>query len=244
MKHLLVLIVLISVLPGAAPNDPRKANEAYERGDFEEAVQLYRQAIEQNPDDSRLYFNLGNALLKTGQQQEAMEAFSQSKIFAENALEQSAADYNTGRMLIDQEEFDEAVNYFREALKNNPDDPDAKHNYELALRRQQENQDQQQDQNSDQNQDENQDQDQQNQENNQQQDQNQQQDDQQENNNQQSEPQQNDQEQESSQQPRPQDISRQEAENILNALEQLERDLLENRKKEPTETPSKNEKDW
>jgi len=43
--------------------------------------------------------------------------------------------------------------------------------------------------------------------------------------------------------PQPDQLTKEEAENILNALEQLEREILENRKKEATETTS-DEKDW
>ena len=39
-------------------------------------------------------------------------------------------------------------------------------------------------------------------------------------------------------------MSREEAENLLDALEQLERELLENQKKEATEASSDNDKDW
>ena len=44
--------------------------------------------------------------------------------------------------------------------------------------------------------------------------------------------------------PQPDQISREEAENILNALEQLEREILENRKKEAADAGSSNDKDW
>lgn len=238
--RILSLLILALFFSAATVNDARKANEAYNNGDYERAAELYRQAIEQNPDDPRLHFNLGNSLYQMGRTDEARESFERYKRLAENNQERSMADYNVGRMLIDNEQYEEASEYFKEALKNNPADADARHNYELALRRQQE-QEQEQQQQSDSGDD---------QEGEPQQDQNDQQQD----------GENGDQEQESGQQPQqpqdqegsegeqeqttPQNISREEAENILEALAQLERELLENQKKEASETPVNNEQDW
>lgn len=235
-----ILFLLIGFLvSGFAVNDARKANKAYEQGNYEEAVQLYRSAIEQEPDNANLYFNLGNALAKTGNHDEAARAYEQYRSMTGNPAQESLADYNQGRMLTDAENYEEALNYFREALKKNPDDTDARYNYELAkqkLQQQEQNQDQQQQNNQDQNRD-NQDQEQNQQDQNQDQQQNEQQQ-----NNQQQNPDSDRQNQE--QQPRPQELTREEAENLLDALEQLERQLLENQKKESSQSNTRNEKDW
>ncbi len=233
--RIITFLFLIIFLTASSVNDARKANSAYERGDYSEAVQLYRQALEQDPDNAKLYFNLAKSLYELGQTDDAMEAYDRFKNLTDSPAEQSMADYNKGRMLADQELYDEALNYFREALINNPDDPDAKHNYELALRKMQQ-QEQDQDQQPEQ---EPGDDDQDNgQQDNQQQDQDQQSDDDQ----QPGQPQ--DQPGERDHDPAPLEMSREEAENILDALEQLERELLENRKKESSESQSGNDKDW
>lgn len=236
----LVLIVLFLTLSGFAPNDARKANEAYERGDYETAAELYRSAIEQDPDNPRLYYNLGNALAQSGNPDEATRAYEQYRSMIEDAGQESLADYNQGRMLTDTENFDEALNFFREALKKNPDDEDARFNYELAKRKQEQQQEEQQNQDQNQQNDdqEQQDQDQQQQQNNENPQDNQQQNDQQQNN-----PDQN-QQQDQQQQQRPEELTREEAENLLDALEELERDLLENQKKESSQSNTRNEKDW
>ncbi len=230
--RILIYFILALFLTASAVNDARKANAAFERGNYAEAVQLYRQAIEQDPDNAKLHFNLGSALNQLGQKDEASEAYSRFTELTDSPLDQSLADYNMGRMLADDENYEEALDYFRNALRNNPADEDARHNFELALKRQQQDQeeqpedesggeggddDQEQDPDSDQDQDPQQDQ-------------------------QPDSPQ--DQQGDGEQQPQPLDMSPEEARNILDALEQLERELLENRKKESTSPPSRNEKDW
>ncbi len=175
----------------ADAQSPEEANRAFEEGDFARAVELYRAAIAETPEDARLYFNLGNALSKAGNPDEAEEAYRQFQTRTELAEEQAMADYNLGTAMSERGDLEAAVSHLRNALKRNPGDEDAKVNYEMALRQLQEqqeqeqpnqdqqDQDQDQDQSEDQNQDQqdqNQQQDQQNQDQDQQQDQNKQND--------------------------------------------------------------------
>jgi len=229
-----ILLIVGFLFVASSLNDARKANEAFKNGDYELAVQLYRQAIDQNPDNSRLYFNLGNALAEAGYTDEAMEVYNQFRNMTEESNQQALADYNRGKLLSEQENFDEALSHFREALRKNPNDEDARFNYELAqrMKQQQEQQQQQQQQDSQSDQD-----DSDGEEEEQENDQNQQQ-----NPNQQ--PQNQDQPQDQEQRPEPSNMSEEEAENILDALEQLERELLENREKEANVRRQQNDKDW
>jgi len=228
-----ILLIIGFLFIASSLNDARKANEAFKNGDYELAVELYRQAIDQNPDNSRLYFNLGNALAEAGYTEEAMEVYEQFRNMTEESNQQAMADYNKGKLLSEQENFDEAISHFREALRKNPDDEDARFNYELAQRLKQQ-QDQQQDSQSDQDDSEGEEE----QENDQNQDENQQQDPNQ-------QPQNQDQSQQDQEQlPKPTNMSEQEAENILDALEQIERELLENREKEANVRRQQNDKDW
>lgn len=229
-----VVIFLIFLL-GSAPNDARKANEAYKNGDYSRAAVLYQQAITSDPDNARLHFNLGNSLAKLGQTEQAQEAFDQFRNLTQNPYDQSLADYNAGRMYSEQGEFEKAAEYFRRSLQRNPNDSDAKHNYEMALNRQQE-QEQEEQQDQDQNNDE-QEQDQQDQQQNQDE-----QNDQQQDQPQQDKPQ--DQESDTNEIPEPETMNMDEAENILNALEQRERDLLRNMKKDAQDRSSNSDKDW
>ncbi|MFO7848161.1 MAG: tetratricopeptide repeat protein [Balneolaceae bacterium] len=239
MKGFALFLAFI-LFTGSSLNDARKANRAYENGNYQEAAELYRAAIADDPNNAKLHFNLGNALVKMGNTEEAETAFSRYKSLVEQPADESLADYNTGKMLADMEMYEEALDYFKEALKKNPDDLDARHNYELALQKQKEQQQENQEQQSDSDDDNQENEEEQNSQNDQdQQNENQ---DQSQNENQQQNPQ--DQQGEDEQQPTPIDMTEQEAENILDALKQLERELLENRKKESTQAQSGNDKDW
>lgn len=224
-----VLILLFSFLAGAALNDARDANEAYRNGHYEKAEELYRKAINATPENEKLYFNLANTLAQQGKREEALRVFERFRSMTDDVEKQAMADYNIGNIFVEMGKWDKAVKRYQEALRHKAADEDAKHNYELAIKKQKDQQKQQQ---------------QQNQQGDQQQDNQQQDRDNQ--NRQDQQNQQNQQQNQNRQQQQVQNkISKAEAEKILKALEQEEKDLLkEFKKKKLKSSNSTNEKDW
>lgn len=130
-------------------NDGRKANEAYENGNYEKAEELYLSAIEQDTDNAKLYFNLGNAQAKQDKVEEAIQSFMEFRAMVESPKEKAMAEYNIGTLLAEDRKWKPAASHFKNALKLNPTYEDAKHNYERALaeiEKEEENQEEQQDQ--------------------------------------------------------------------------------------------------
>ncbi|MDZ7683549.1 MAG: tetratricopeptide repeat protein [Fodinibius sp.] len=239
----LILTLLAFVLVGASIDDARKANEAYNNEQYKKAISLYKKAIDANPKNAKLYFNLASAQAQAGKTQEAIRTFEQYKTMTNNAEEQAKANYNIGKVLSDTKKWGRAVDYYKKSLRYMADDPDAKHNYELAKQKEKQEQKKNKQQKNNQNQQNNdqqkkneqqkQKQNQQTKDNNEQQQQNQQQQNQQK------------QDQNKQQQPKPQKMSKAEAQKILQALEQKEKELLQQFKKKKTKSSkSKNEKDW
>jgi len=151
---ILLYISLIVFLIGST--DGRKGNEAYEKGNYAEADSLYRLAIETEPENSKLFFNLGNTLAKQGKVEEAIEAYLNSQEYADNEADKALAQYNIGTLLAENEDWKPAAHHFRNSLKLNPSDIEAKHNYELAKKKteEEENEQNQDQQNQDQEQEE------------------------------------------------------------------------------------------
>jgi tetratricopeptide (TPR) repeat protein len=239
---ILLLTLLIAFI--AIPDRARQANEAYEQGNFAEAEEAYRDAIRENPDDPRLLFNLGNALAKQGKFEDALRAYTDFREQAPSPQDRALADFNIGNVHSMMEQWQEALEKYRRSLRENPFDSDSVHNFEWALRQMQEQQEQEQNQNQDG------DGQQQPQDGEQQQQQNQQQSDQQDQSeqqqNQQAQPQDGEQQQQNQQRPQPQpgDMTPEEAEQLLNAITNREKDLIRDFLKDQAEAARNNDKDW
>jgi tetratricopeptide (TPR) repeat protein len=141
MIRLFSYITLFLLLTASALNDGRKANEAYENGNYEVAEQLYLSAIEQEPDNAKLYFNLGNARAKQGKIEEAIDSFMEFRSLVESPEEKAMAEYNIGTLLAENKQWKPAASHFKNALKLNPQDLDSKHNFERALAEQEQDED-------------------------------------------------------------------------------------------------------
>ncbi|MFU8859187.1 MAG: tetratricopeptide repeat protein [Cyclonatronaceae bacterium] len=244
MKVLASFVVFLILF--VSPDRAREANRAYDRGDYETAEQIYRELLSEDPGNTRVLFNLGNTFAKQQKYEEAIEAFERFKRMTDSAHEQSIADYNIGNLHSEREQWNEAVEQYRKALRQNPADDDARYNYELARRMQQEQPQQQQQQQQQQGDGDSSQQDQS------EQDQQQRQQDQDESDSQ--DQQQQDQQQggqgdqQRNEQQRPQDmegqLSPEEAERMLNALESKEKDLLKEHLKQQVPPTPQNAKDW
>jgi len=255
----LVLIVIGMLLPdmGLAQSDKslvRKGNKDFSNGAYNEAEINYRKALDKNPMSSTAQFNLGDAMYAQEDYEKAAEVFSKSNMEKKTASEKSEIYYNYGNSLLKAGKLNESIEAYKQALRANPDNEEARYNLEYA--RQKSQQDQNKDQNKDQDkkdqdkQDQNKDQQDQNknqQDQKDQQDQNkdqQQQDQQQQNEQQQQDQQKNQQGQQNEQQS--QKISKKDAERMLEALKNNEKKTLEKLKKAKKKNAKviKSEKDW
>lgn len=143
MKSTIIyLFILFWLLAGDDP--AREAYEAYRNGDYQHAEQLLRQAVNDNPSDYRLYFNLGNTHVQRGHYEDALRAYRHFTELADAPRERARGHYNAGNVHSQQEQWEEAIAAYRRALRYDAQDEDARHNLELALKRQQEQEDQQQ----------------------------------------------------------------------------------------------------
>lgn len=252
MKQILVVVIAVLLLgPGDGKKKGRQGNVLYGQEQYEDAMNAYREGIDAVQDDgpgavhSGLLNNLGAALYRTGDMEQAGIAFSSAGSMALAPEDLVRASYNAGNAAFQAEQLEQALEHYRRALLNDPSNADAKFNYEFAKRRleEQQQQDQQQDQ-QDENQENQENQDQQDQEGEQDQE-NQQEQEQQQNSEDpgQQQDQQQEQQQEQEQREDPTQLSEEEAQRILQALENEEEQLLRQVQKMKTR-PRRVEKDW
>lgn len=232
----LIILILSSSL--YADEYRSKANDGfdyYKNGEYDKAVEYYRQAGILNPDKALPKVGKGAALYRSSDLEGAAKEFESAAGMGNNRL---AADmrYNIGNTKYKAEDYKGAIESYVEALKMNPDEVDYKHNLEMALSRLQQ-QEQKQEQEGDQDQ---QDQDQKKSE--QQQDQNQRDEQKQDQQDQRNEDQQQDREQNQQQTADEQKMSEEEAKNLLARFEEDEKEIQERLKQINIRGSSKN--DW
>lgn len=194
-----------------------EGNRLYNEGRYRAAMLKYQESLKYNPSSAAGRYNLGLSQIRLGSNpsdttQAAKDILSRgvkemeqvARMGAERPQLASKANYNLGNVSFNSEDYKNALTYYKQALRLNPEDNAAKRNLritQLKLQNQDQNQDKDDKQEQNQNQDQNQDQQQQQQQ--QQQDQNQEQ-------------------QQQQQQQQEQNLNQQTADQILQAMENKE----------------------
>jgi len=215
-----LFVSVLILLPGAlyAQGERkyiRQGNKEYDDKAFEESEVQYRKALEKDLSSYEGNFNLGDALYKQKKYEDASRKFSDLTGKETDKKELAKNYHNLGNSLLQSGRIEESIEAYKNALRNNPDDFETKYNLAWAMNLLQQQQQQQQQNQNQENKEQEQNKDQQNQE---QQDQ------------------QKQEQQEQQQEQQKDKISREDANRILEALQQDEKQLQEKLKKQMART--------
>jgi len=233
-----VLLSLLFLFTSVSAEDyvdlVKRGNQEFTNGNYDVAREQYHKAETKLPESPELHYNLAGAAYKLGEYELAVEGYSKAFNTADIAVE-AQAHYNLGNTYFRMGDYQNAIKSFENSLNINPDDLDAKFNLELARKMLKEQtkpeQQEQQQQQQQQQQEQKQDQQQQDQQNQKQQDQENQ-----------GESNQDQQQQQQQQQPKD-EISKEDAERILNALRDDEQDIQKKIKRQVS-AGSYSGRDW
>jgi len=114
----------------------------YKKGNYQEAIRAYDRILKDHDDWEEAHFGKGAALYKSQRIEEARREFEKA-ISVKDPMRKSAVYYNLGNTLFQSGRIEESLAFYKKALEYNPRDFDAKYNYELArqILQQQKNQD-------------------------------------------------------------------------------------------------------
>ena len=134
----------------------RKGNRQFKREQFEKSVDSYQRALQHDSTCFEAKYDLASALYRTERYDKAEKTLL--LIVGDSTRtekERGEVAYNLGNTQFAQQKYKEALSSYRQAMRCNPNDEDAKFNYAFTKRliQQQEQQQQQQNQNQDQNKD-------------------------------------------------------------------------------------------
>ncbi len=133
---LLASLLLSPPLYASARSKNEEGNRLYKEKKYDEALKRYTEAQLEAPDAPQLHYNLGNVLFRKGELEKARDEYLRALAAADRGLDPRAV-YNMGNTFFSQQQYKEAISAYQRALKLNPSDADAKRNLELALLRMQ-----------------------------------------------------------------------------------------------------------
>ncbi len=199
------LFLLIFSMTAMAQTDRdyiRRGNRLMRDSVYDKAQVEYQKAIEKDNTNPISHFNLGNALLYQNKAEDAMKEYETAARLEKDKTRLAQIYHNMGVVLQSAKQFDKAVACYRNSLRNDPTNDETRYNYALSLfqlKKNQGGQDNQDQQKDDKGQDEKKEQEQQQQK------------------------QEQDKKDEQQQQPQPEQMSRENAEQMLNAAMQDEK---------------------
>ena len=216
-----LLFLFLSLLVGAASGQVaqklvRSGNNSYKSGHYKEAEIDYRKALAKDPTSQKATYNLGDALYRQQNFEEATSQFQKLAQSDKKDAPKASVYYNLGNSLLENKKYQESIDAYKMALRQSPKDEDTRYNLSYAMTKleQQKKQEQQ----------------------NKQQKQQQQQQKQQ---------QQQQQQQKQQQQQAKPNMSKQDANRMLNAMNNNEKRTLDKTKnKQAVSNQSSPEKDW
>ena len=131
----------------------RQGNKHYNDKHFADAEILYRKALEENELSEAGQYNLALSLIRqagnadpnngNNPMAEAQALLNDLARTANNDLIAERSFYNLGNMAFNQQQYDQAINMYKGALRKNPDNDKARENLRLAQLKRQQQQDQQ-----------------------------------------------------------------------------------------------------
>jgi Ca-activated chloride channel family protein len=196
----------------------RSGNRYYKQKQLDKSQQQYEEAVKKAPGNSTANYNLGNAQFRKNSYSDAANSYEASVEHTTDKAMQEKGLYNKGVALVKQQKLQESIDAWKNALKLDASDEDARENLQKALQQlRQQQQSQQEKEKKDQK------------------EKKEQKDKKEENK-----------EQEQPQQPKPQPsrLTKQQVEQYLKTLQQKEKDIQDKMNQNKAKALNQPEKDW
>lgn len=145
IKHLFLLIILLGLsINSFAQTDRqfvRDGNRLYHKKAYDKAEIMYRKAISKNPSNSQAIYNLGCALMMQSKDSAAVVQYQNAAKIEKNKQRLALVYHNIGVICQNHRMYGEAIKAYEQSLRNNPKDNETRYNLALCkkLQKQQKN---------------------------------------------------------------------------------------------------------
>ena len=140
----ILVLMLVSTIPTQAQSDRsniREGNRLFRSGKHADSEVSYRKAMEKNPRNPQAAYNLGNALFAQKKDSAAVVAYQSGVQLETSAIRKAMGYHNMGVVCQSHKMFSEAIEAYKNALRLNPKDDEARYNLELCKKQQKKQQD-------------------------------------------------------------------------------------------------------
>jgi Ca-activated chloride channel family protein len=143
VKNIIALLFLLNCCQAFAQTAPapkpqnvnpelRKGNQLYKDKKYKDAQQIYSNALQKNPLSRTGMFNLGDALYKSKDYENSRKVLEASIKNTKDKKEQARAYHNIGNTYLEEKKWEDAINAYKESLRRDPTDADTKYNLAYA----------------------------------------------------------------------------------------------------------------
>lgn len=141
-KILYIVLLLNSILLFGQEKDKNlyNGNQLFKEKKYADAEADFRVTeSKKSPKKATAGYNLGNSVYRQNQQGEAQIRYIQALEHAKTKEEKHRIYHNLGNTFMLEKKYDLAVDAYKNALRNNPNDEETRYNYALAKRKNKDN---------------------------------------------------------------------------------------------------------
>ena len=146
-----MLLVFVGCNAQTANQLIREGNKLFSSKNYAQAEILYRKAIDKDGNNAIANYNLGRSLQAQKKNEEAKKFYDNAAKLEKDPVRLSSSYNNLGTILQDEQNYEKAIEAYKSALRSNPNHKNARYNLELCKRKQKQQQQNQQSSNNDKN---------------------------------------------------------------------------------------------
>ncbi len=135
IRNIVIFILLTVVSTAFAQNDRdyiRSGNRLYRAKKFDKAEVEYRKALSVNAENPQAVYNLGCALMMLQKDSVAVLQFERASQLETNKFRRAKSNHNMGVVFQNHKMYDKAIEAYKKALRDNPNDDQTRYNLALC----------------------------------------------------------------------------------------------------------------
>ncbi|HKG08030.1 MAG TPA: tetratricopeptide repeat protein [Pedobacter sp.] len=136
MKQLIIIVCILLqgfvLYAQKEKKDIHKGNQLYEQKKYAEAEASYKKSVEKSKGSVQGNFNLGDALFKQKKFDNAAQKFTEIAGSSKDKTVKAKAYHNLGNSLMESKKLEESIDAYKKSLMNNPKDDETRYNLAYA----------------------------------------------------------------------------------------------------------------